>query len=343
MTSRLKRFSSRHFAAFFISCALFLGAFTTSSCAEEEQEAEPDPQIQSLQSEVDALQEQLAEKDETISELRDEKAALEDRIPDPILVEEGDSHWKLAYDYLTDEKGVAPEEAERMLAESVLFNPILEGYQVFNYAGDEQYGSFLTQNEAPVPPGVLLRVEKEKMEKEQEELESRVAELNAEMAEKQQELASKIREMEDLKQTAEERRNTLEDHIASLEEHIERLQGQYEEMDSRLHSVYYLAGSKDALETQDKLEDSLFGGPSIGDVRSSDFQKRIDLRKTQVIELDAEELGLSRIGRVVFLPERYTEGRDYRVEISENQRSAKVHLLDEDKFRLETIILGVES
>jgi DNA repair exonuclease SbcCD ATPase subunit len=343
MTNRPKRSSSGHFAAFLISCALILGAVTTSSCAEEEQEAEPDPQIQSLQSEVDALQEQLAEKDDTISELRDEKAALEGRIPDPILVEKGDSHWKLAYDYLTEEKGVSPEEAERMLAESVLFNPILEGYQVFNYAGDEQYGSFLTQNEAPVSPGVLLRAEKEKMEKEQEELESRVARLNAEMAEKQQELASQIREMENLKNAAEERRKTLETHIASLEEHIERLQGQYEDMDSRLHSVYYLAGRKDALETQDKLEDSLFGGPSIGDVRSSDFQKRMDLRKTQVIELEAEELGLSRIERVEVLPKRYTEGRDYRVEITDERRSAKVHLLDEDKFRLATIILSVES
>jgi septal ring factor EnvC (AmiA/AmiB activator) len=344
MIKRINKLSSKHHAALVFYGVLFLGALTLISCTDEAGEAEVeqrDQQIQELQSKVDQLEKEIADKEGALTKLKEENTVLQNRAPDPHAVEKGDNHWEIAYNYLTEKEGVPQETAEKMLADAVLFHPILEGYRVWNYSGDQAYGGFLTQNEASISPGALERMEMKKMEEDRADLENEVAQLNEEMGKKRQELSATLAEMEALKQQAEDRRQILQKHISSLEEHIESLQEQYDELDSRLNSVYYLAGSKDGLEDKGKIEGSLFGGTGIGNVSSSDFQNRADLRESQVIDLKAEDLDVSRIDEVELLPERYQEGRDYRVEIAGDRRSAKVHLLNEDKFRLATVILCI--
>jgi len=74
-------------------------------------------------------------------------------------------------------------------------------------------------------------------------------------------------------------------------------------------------------------------------VSFEDFQNRIDLREGNVIELRAEDFNLSAIKKVGLLPKHMVENRDYRVEIAGDRKSARVHLLNADKFLLARIVL----
>jgi hypothetical protein len=336
--------NTRHSLTFLSLGVLFLAALTVSSCtgADTEELEQRDQHIKELQSDVDQLKQEIAEKEKAIENLERQNAELQNRVLDPEIVQEGDNHWKIAYDYLTEEKGVPSEEAERILARAVLFDPILEGYRAWNFSDGEAYGGFFTQNDAPASPGLIARRAASEIEEERASLETRVAELQDAMGEQRQELTAKLQEMERLRQEAETANRQLETQVTSLKDQVASLRERNDALDSRLNSVYYLAGSKEALETQGKIEDPLFGQARIGAVSSSDFERRLDLRKTQIIELEAADLGLPSVEDIKLLPQGYAESVDYRVDIGPDRQSAEVHLLNEGKFRLASIVLVVD-
>jgi peptidoglycan hydrolase CwlO-like protein len=300
-----------------------------SETAEEQVQEVPEPQEKVVE-----LQKELAGKEQMIEKLNEEKADLQAQIPQAYEVQKGDSHWQIAFDYLTQQQGLLPEEAAGKLADNLLYHPILMGFKVWNYFYDGVYGSFITQGTATVSPGAIMRLKKKEAKEEKVGLESEIENLKNQ----KQELAKQIDQIQ-TEHAAE--KNRLNDRIASIEQNLNKAQTQNQNLEEKLNSVYYLAGSKDSLQDNGKIKGTFLGicGTRVKDITFADFQNRIDLREKDNIELKASDFDLSRINKVKLLPKHLEEGTDYRVEIAGDRRSARVILLNKEKFRLARLVI----
>jgi predicted RNase H-like nuclease (RuvC/YqgF family) len=330
-----KRISTRNSPVLILCLILIFGALFSVSC--KKKAVGPTPQVPDLQAKVDELQKELTGKDAEISRLNEENARLQRRLPSAYEVEPGDNHWQIGYDYLTTKRGVSAKEAERMLANAYLLDPLLVGFKVWNFMDDGQYGSFVMQGSAKACPGSLIRVDTKKMAEEKLKLENEIARLKEEIEKQSMECKAKIEKLEG-------EREELKSQIDSLNQQVASLQSQNTDLDSRLNSVYYLVDVKKELKADGKIKGTFLGlsGMKIKQVSFEDFKERVDLRETDRIELRAQDFNLSAIKKVGLLPKHIKKDIDYRIEIAGDGQSASVILKNKDKFLLARIVLYVK-
>ena len=330
-----KGISVRNSLVLVLCFILIIGVSFIISC--KKKEVAPTTQVPDLQGKLDELQRELAGKDSEINQLSDEVARIQRRLPSAYEVQPGDNHWQIGYDYLTTKRGVSPEETGRMLTNAYLLDPLLVGFKVWNFMDEGQYGSFVLQGSAKVCPGSLIRVDTKKMAEEKLKLENEIAKLKEEIEKQRMEFTAKIEELE-------KEREELKSQIDSLNQEVANLQGQNTDLDSRLNSVYYLVDIKRELKANGKIKGTFLGlsGMKIKEVSFKDFQNKVDLRDTDVIELRAEDFNLSAIKKVGLLPKHMKKDVDYRVEIAGDGQSASVILRNKDKFLLACIVLYVK-
>jgi hypothetical protein len=318
-----------------ITVCVFLIAFILSfpSCKEEkveEGEVPVDERIPQLEENVEELKQEVSAKDAQIEELEEANADLQSQVPSAHDVENGDNHWQIAYDFLTQEKNLPEMEAKSYLAKAPLFHPILIGFTIWNYYHDNIYGTFITQGSAPVSQKYLIRKEEQEQREEKMDMEEEIRE----MAAKNEDLGNNV-------QKSEQEKETLNAQISLQEQKITECQTIKEHLKARLNSLYFVADTKDNLKSRGIIKGTFLGlgGMNIDEVSAGDFENRINLDERDYVELKAEDYGINQIKKVNLLPKHLDENQDYRVEISGNRQGAKVHILDADKFRLTRIIL----
>ncbi len=326
----VKRNSIKTFFILFLYSILIPGVILFTSCSNKKIEEELNQQIQTLQAKVEELQKEVANKEDIINQLKEENDDLLSQVPESYDVQKGDNHWQIAYDYLTQKQGVTAEEAKKILADTPLFHPILVGFKVWSYFYGKAYGTFITQGDAPVSPATLVKIEKKKIQDEKLRLENEVAKLKKQS----EELTNKINELEKINED-------LKAQIASLNNEVSALKNKNKNLDSRLNSVYYFIDTKENLKANGKIKGTFLGlaGMNIGEVTAADFQNRIDLRETTTIELKASDFKVTAIKKVRLLPKYFKETKDFQVEIAGNGESAKIHLLNKEKFHLARVII----
>lgn len=319
---------------FIITSIIFLIVLILSfpSCKGEEvgEEVPLDERLPELETKVKELGEEVAAKDTQIAQLEEDKSVLESQIPSAHDVQNGDNHWQIAYDFLTQEEDLPEMEAKSFLAKAPLFHPLLVGFTVWNYFHNNVYGTFITQGSAPVSQKYLIRKEKEEHKEEKMELEEKIEQ----MAGKNEDLRGEVQK---LKQEKESQGAQINLQRQKLEE----CQKINEGLNARLNSLYFIADTKDNLKSKGIIKGTFLGlgGMNIDEVSSGDFTNSINLGEKDFVELKAEDYGITQIKKVKLLPKHLDENEDYRVEISGNRQEAKVHILDADKFRLARIIL----
>lgn len=127
-------------------------------------------QLQILRQQVpvanDLLVSYLAKRDEYIF-LKKSIHDLEIRLGTPRLVRPGDTHFKMAYDFLISQTGLADEEVRKILQKTRLQEPLLPGFKVWNFWLADGFSTFVTQGDAPLTPEETTRqaLEKKRLEK----------------------------------------------------------------------------------------------------------------------------------------------------------------------------------
>jgi len=278
------------------------------------------------QARIEELQRELNAKNDLIKQLQRENADLQSKVPTPWEVQEGDNHWKIAYSYLTDKKGLSDDEARKILKNAYLFDTLLAGFQVGNISDGEEYSGFIGQGEAVASPGKMKRVEDTKKEAEKVVLRNSITLAEVDTMKLEADVKDKMmlmnKEMEALQKT-----NAWNEEKAGKYKDIAT------DFESKLNSVYYYAATKDSMKASGKTD--------IGSMGYSDFQNRVDLREEDVIGLRAGDFNIPAIKKLEIVPKTLREGLDYRIEIAADGQSASVYLLKRDKFRLARIIIAV--
>lgn len=278
------------------------------------------------QARIEELQRELNAKNDLIKQLQRENADLQNKVPTDWEVQEGDNHWKIAYSFLTDKKGLSDDEARKILRKAYLFDTLLTGFQVGNISDGEEYSGFIAQGEAVASPGKMQRVEKTKRTAEKVVLRNNVTLAEVETLKQEADMKDKTMMMK-------KEMETLQLKNGWNEERAEKYKEFATDFESKLNSVYYYAATKDAMKASGKTD--------LGSLGYSDFQNRVDLREGDVIELRAGDINIPVIKKLEIVPKTLREGLDYRIEVAADGQSASVYMLKKDKFRLARIIIAV--
>lgn len=95
---------------------------------------------------------QILDKNEQISKISAELTELKAKLPKPYDVVAGDTHYKVGRNWLTKEKGLSVEAANKLLEETALIDELVPGFQVWLYYNDGAFGTFVTQGSAHISP-----------------------------------------------------------------------------------------------------------------------------------------------------------------------------------------------
>jgi len=335
MISRSKTAPVKIFTTLLWVIMLMGSLFLISSCKSKDKEpAEQTQEIPAAQEKLEEFKEELDEKNKIIEELKEEYNELENQIPKSQKVEKGDSHWQISYDFLTQDKGLSPEEARRNLSDALLFNPIREGFKIWNYFYNENFGSFITQGLSDVSPGSLMRAKNQDNLEEKNKLKNKIQNLKN----LNQELTNKVDQIQNQYSVEKEK---FRGQIKEIKSNLEKAQSHNQKLESSLNSVYYFADTRESLKEKKIIKGSFLGicGTSINQTSPADYTNQMDLRKNDHIELKAEELGVSQIKKAALLPKHFRQDIDYQIEYSENRNKIELTFLNKEKFRLAHLII----
>jgi flagellar basal body-associated protein FliL len=272
---------------------------------------------------IKSLLEEILEKNNEIRELNAKIAEIEALLPIPHLVVKGENHYKVAMDFLMNEKGVEKKRALELVERTALFDDLVPGFKVWNFYTGDAYGSSVTQGTASISPNTLIRRAKKKLVDARDEAVSQRDKL-----------------AEDIK-TLEEKRTQLIGHVDSLTTEKESLIGQVSELNVEVNSLFYLLDSQDNLKKKSVLKGGFLKSTKLRDVSPEYFSTSIDMRTQTQIVFSAPDLGLRKIKKVTLYPKFYNEGTDYKIEMSGDNQTAIVTILDTIKFKNERIVISV--
>jgi hypothetical protein len=274
-----------------------------------------------------------------INKLNSDMDAIRAQLPKPYEVQQGDSHFKVCLEWLTTEKGVAEDEAVKLIEQTSLTTELLPGFEVWNYyeapkqEGDKPvFGTFVTQGTAKLSPNALARATKRRIDSERQNL----IQARNQKEEEVKDLETRRAELTDqIKGLAEERKNMM-DQMGEMAQKNESLAKQ-------LASVYYVVGTFKDLSKQ-----GIIKKPTLGKWQSSDMDKIqnpsvLDTRSDTRITFTAASVGLGRINQVLIFPRSYDEGQDFKVTISEDKQTVTIELLKREKFQLAKLAVAVDG
>jgi len=261
---------------------------------------------------------QVVEDMKKIRDLQNKVTQLESLLPgDGIDVKPGDTHMKLAEQYLVKEKGVPETRARELVARLNIMETSMEkGMKVHFYydPAKDFFGTWVSQGDARHSPLALVRAKEMKLIQEKEAAVARATSLEDEKAQLEEMRDNLQKEIEGL----ETKRAQLESSVAQLE--MEKTKAQEEarltgaKLAEHQNSVWYDADLEDRLRARGVLK-TVNKVENIGEVK---FANNIDLTKTKSITLKPSQFGIDHIRDVRIVPTFLKEGRDIGVHFGED-------------------------
>src|SRR5262245_12957109 len=284
---------------------------------------------------------QVVEDMKKIRDLQNKVTQLESLLPgDGVDVKPGDTHMKLAVQYLEKEKGVPESRAKELIARLNMMETSLEkGMKVYFYydPAKDFFGTWVAQGSAQGSPLALVRAKEMRLIQEKDAAVAKANTLSDEKADLEEVRDKLQKEIADL----ESRKAALESTVSQLEldktkaEEQARTTG--EKLAEHQNSLWYDADlaerlkARGVLKTVNKVE-------NIGEVK---FANNIDLSKTKSITLKPSQFGIDHIRDVRIVPTFLKEGRDIGVRFVEDG-TVEVNVLNEAALRGQKVLFVVE-
>lgn len=273
---------------------------------------------------IKSLLEEILEKDNEIKDLKSQIKEIEALLPVPHIVKEGESHYKIAMDFLLNEKKVEKDRAMKLIDRAALYDSLIPGFKVWNFYTGEEYGTSVSQGSASVSPNTITRTIKKKL-----------VDARDQAISERDTLALDIKELE-------KKKDAIIQQLEMLSKEKEQLIDKVSELNQQVNSLFFLVDSQSNLKKKGILEKRFLGSTKLRDVSPGYFSKSIDLRTDTVIPFSASDLGLSKIKEVILYPKFYKEGTDFKIEITDDKLSASITILDVAKFKNERIVVSVK-
>ncbi len=280
---------------------------------------------------IKSLLQDILDKNNDIHNLNARVQELETLLPKPHLVEKGENHYQIAMNFLLNEKGVDKARAMELVERTLLFEPIVPGFKIWNFYAEDEYGTFITQGSAPISPNQIQR----KVKKELVDAKDKA------IAEKDQ-LQSDIDEMELRRSELISQLDLLNQEKQNMLGKMSNLNDQNQEMQAALNSVYFAMDLRKNLTKNGIIKGGFLRSTKLQKVDITMFDRSLDLRGDPKITAAAADFQLSKIKDITIYPSYFKQDRDYKVEFYEIGKSVTITILDIKKFMSEKIAIAIE-
>lgn len=283
----------------------------------------------------------IVEKEKDINKLKDELTSLEKKLPHPVVVKPGDTHKKIAMEYLTKEYNLPKDKAAKLVEQVNTFDYLVPGFKVWNFYDPEAdvFGTFVTQGTAPISPNEIKRRKKKELITAKEKAEEKAKKLE----EEKNTLEQQVSDLEAKKRALQEDVAMLQQERDKLSKELAALSAKVTDLESRLNSVWYVVGTKNMLKTQGIVKTGFLSSTKIKELDQSVFNNRLDLRTSTTIVLNASDFGLKKIKKVTILPkEVYKNKVDYEVVYSPDKLQVQIQILNPSKFKNNKIVILIK-
>ena len=285
---------------------------------------------------------QVVEDMKKIRDLQTKVSDLESKLPgDGIEAKAGDTHMKLAQEWLVKEHHIPPTRAKELTERLNLIDGHLEkGYKVYFYydPAKDFFGTWVSQGSAKRTPLAVLRAKELKLMEERDTAIALAKDLEDKKAELEETLAKLQKEIAEL----EVRKASLETNVAQLESEKntaqEKVKTTTAELEQQKNSLFYEADLADRLRARGVLK-TFNKIDAIGDVK---FASTLDLRSAKSITLKPSQFGIDHIRDVRVVPSFLKEGRDIGLKFADDG-TVEVTVLDEKALRGQKILFVVEQ
>jgi len=284
---------------------------------------------------VKSLIQNTLDKDKQIGNLQLRINELEEKLPSPHVVQRGDSHFDIALNFLKNKKEIETEQAKELINRSMLYDNLIPGFKVWNYYSEGVFGSFITQGDADVSPNYVRRKAKKKI------IDARDEAISAKIR-----LAKEIEAMEIRKEILISDLESLRNEKNSLISKINELSKQNEKIQKRLNSLYYIVDLKNKLKNKGILQGTGFlflSTTKVANMSPENFNKSIDLREDNKIDVFAQYLNVNKIENVKIFPKYYEEGKDYKIIYAKNKKTARIEIISKDELKNMRIVIAVQD
>ena len=279
------------------------------------------------------LQQIVADRD-SIQGLQEKVMHLEQSLPDQFVVaKRGDKQHDLAMNYLVSDAKVDEAKAKTLLGQVDQTDELVAGNKVWFFydQGRDTFRTYVTQGEAGQTPLAVRRATKRRLIKERDQ----ALVQRDEAATARDEAVRTVNDLQQVKTGLEADISGLRQNKAALEASVERLSG---DLAFRTNSLFYHAANVRDLKDKGVLTSVL---KRVQDVKPVNYDTALDLRDSNTITLAPAAFGLDHIGRVRVLPNIFQEGRDFKIETSEDSGVAKITILDPELFKGKEVLLAV--
>ncbi len=283
---------------------------------------------------------QVVEDMKKIRDLQNKVSQLETLLPgDGVEVKPGDTHMKLAMQYLEKEKGIPESRARELIARlNILETGMDKGMKVHFYydPAKDFFGTWVSQGDAKRSPLALVRAKEMKLIQEREAAVAKATNLADEKAILEEMRDNLQKEIEAL----EAKKAQLESTVSQLELDKSKAEENYRVTSAKLsehqNSVWYDADLEERLRARGVLR-TINKVENIGEVK---FANNIDLTKTKSITLKPSQFGIDHIRDVRVVPTFLKEGRDIGVRFVEDG-TVEVTVLNESALRGQKVLFVV--
>ncbi len=270
-----------------------------------------------------SLLKEILKKKDQIAIMREHIADIERQLPKPHIAQKGESHYQIALAFLMDEQGLEKAQAEKILARTVLFDELAEGFKVWNFYTCNEYGTSVTQGNAAVSPGVFVRKAKKQL-----------------LDERDNAVVARNKLADDVKTLEGEKLETLA-QLDLAQQEKENLEDSVSQLNNRVHSMHYRLDSRKNLKKAGILKSGFLKSTKLQDVGNDQFDRAMDLSKEYDLVISAQDLGVGQINGVELYPRFYKKGSSYKVFITPNKKHALLTLLEKEKFESERVVIAV--
>src|SRR6185436_16530837 len=275
---------------------------------------------------------QVVEDMKTIRDLQTKVTDLESKLPgDGVDVKPGDTHLKLAKQYLMDTHKLPEARAKELVERINIMDTGLEkGMKVHFYydPAKDFFGTWVVQGDAKRSPLALVRAKEMRLIQEREVAVAKANTLSEEKASLEEVRDNLQKDIDAL----EAKKSALESTVSQLEMEKSKAEENYRVTSAKLsehqNSVWYDADLEDRLRARGVLR-TINKIENIGEVK---FANNIDLTKTKTITLKPSQFGIDHITDVRVVPTFLKEGRDIGVRFVEDG-TVEVTVLNEAALR----------
>jgi len=319
----------------------FSQVFLQGLSSEEEQaldqlvKSEKDPSYHGVLS-------QVVEDMKKIRDLQNKVSQLEAKLPgEGVEAKAGDTHLKLAQDWLAKTQKIPPTRAKELAERLNLMDGHLEkGNKVYFYydPAKDFFGTWVAQGSAKRTPLAVVRAKELRLIEERDTALAKAKDLEDKKAELEETLANLQKAIAEL----EVRKASLETNVAQLEAEKnaaeQKVKTTTAELEQQKNSFFYEADLADRLRARGILT-TFNRVEGIGNVK---FASSLDLSKEKSITLKPSQFGIDHIRDVRIVPSFLKEGRDIGVKFVDDG-TVEVTVLDEKALKGQKVLFVVEQ